>query len=132
MIMDMSPEKVKQNNADTISVYVNGLIAKNVEMSQYTENQCQKCIRYSVDSARPNSRLPQYALIDIGMTGDYSWRKISSSLESNNKIYGYRVDAAHNHTIKVLNMISHSDPNNEEEAHQNPGRKRYTQLSLNT
>ena len=45
------------------------------------------------------------------MTGDYSWRKISSSLDSNNKIYGYRVDAAHNHTIKMLNLVSHNDPN---------------------
>jgi condensin complex subunit 2 len=43
------------------------------------------------------------------MSGDNSWRKISSSLESNNKIYGYRVDAAHNFTFRMLDTINRKD-----------------------
>lgn len=66
------------------------------------------------------------------MAGDNSWRKISSSLESNNKIYGYRVDATHNYTIKVLNLISHSDKTNDEEVNQTSSKKRYAQNTLNT
>lgn len=34
---------------------------------------------------------------------------MASSLESNNKIYGYRVDAAHNYTYRVLESFTRQE-----------------------
>lgn len=46
---------------------------------------------------------------------DNIWKKMSSSLESNNKIYGYRVDATHNYTYRVLESISRQERKEEDE-----------------
>lgn len=68
------------------------------------------------------------------MENDNSWKKVSSNLENNNKIYGYRVDAAHNFTYKVLELITRSERKEGTEEEELPSKisSKYNQLSLNT
>ena len=46
MILNSSAEGLKKNNADTISTYVNGLIAKNVKMSQFRKSTLRMHLRF--------------------------------------------------------------------------------------
>ena len=46
---------------------------------------------------------------------DQLWRRLSSSLDSNQRIYGYRVDATHNHTYRILESLAHQKNKEEKE-----------------
>jgi hypothetical protein len=48
-------------------------------------------------------------------SSDNSWKMLSSTLESNNKIYGYRVDATHNYTYRVLESITRQEKKDPED-----------------
>lgn len=51
----------------------------------------------------------------VESSSDNSWKRLSSSLESNNKIYAYRVDATHTETYRMLEVISRQEKKNSEE-----------------
>ena len=40
------------------------------------------------------------------MLNEYNWKKYSSTLENDYKIYGYRVDAIHSITYSILNNMA--------------------------
>lgn len=46
--------------------------------------------------------------------GDHAWRKVSSTLEADSKIFGLRVDAFHNDTYKVVHGLGRSNANGDE------------------
>lgn len=66
------------------------------------------------------------------MNGDNSWKKVSSNLENNNKIYGYRVDAAHNFTYKMLELVTRSERKDAVGDEEISKSYRYNNISLNT
>ena len=39
-------------------------------------------------------------------SNEYAWKKLSSTLESDYKIYSYRVDAIHSITYSILNNMA--------------------------
>jgi hypothetical protein len=101
-------EELPNNEIDRISAMVNQLIAKNVVPS-HSESQRPQRLRRSPHPPARDPRFPKYPPIDSETEGDNSWKKLSSTLENDYKIYGYRVDATHDWTHRMLEAISRQD-----------------------
>ena len=59
------------------------------------------------------SKIPN--LIKPNQTEDSSWQKASASLDASAKIYGFRVDAVHSDTFKILNGLNRNELNENED-----------------
>ncbi|KAL4479235.1 hypothetical protein ABPG72_011447 [Tetrahymena utriculariae] len=55
---------------------------------------------------------------DFSKVSEASWQKLSSSLDSGSKIYGYRVDSLHQESFKMLSGLIRSEFINKDEEHQ--------------
>lgn len=101
-------EELPNSEIDRISAMVNQLIAKNVA-PPHSESQCPQRLRRAAHPPPRNPRFPKYPLSDSETEGDNSWKKLSSTLENDYKIYGYRVDATHDWTHRMLEAITRQD-----------------------
>lgn len=71
------------------------------------ENQCQKRILDSNNRSLKFACISMYNNNNLETTqNDYAWKRLSSTLENDYKIYGYRVDAIHNIAYSMLNNIN--------------------------
>ncbi|KAL4432644.1 hypothetical protein ABPG74_004937 [Tetrahymena malaccensis] len=55
---------------------------------------------------------------DFAKVSEASWQKLSSSIDSGSKIYGYRVDSLHQESFKMLSGLIRSEFINKDEEHQ--------------
>jgi hypothetical protein len=71
------------------------------------ESERQKC--FWCPSYRPltSSRFHKLDCDYLGsVENEYAWKKLSSTLENDYKIYAYRVDAIHSITYNILHAMS--------------------------
>lgn len=71
------------------------------------ESERQKCFWCTPYRPITTARFYKLDIDDLGsVENEYAWKKLSSTLENDYKIYAYRVDAIHSITYNILHTMS--------------------------
>ncbi|KRX10294.1 hypothetical protein PPERSA_09678 [Pseudocohnilembus persalinus] len=93
-------QKNQASNHDKLSQIVHGLLLKN-------KINAKNAFEIPVPNVQN--------LTDFTNEGDFTWKVLSTTLESGAKIYGYRVEWLHSETLKILGGINRIKTDQQEE-----------------
>ena len=65
------------------------------------------------------------------LNNDEGWKKISSAIEVQSKIYGFRVDSLHNESYQMLGGLSRQNENYQNLQQENPQENKQHKLYVN-